>query len=123
MSPNRNNMKLTGRKILMGEYRVQIFVMIIKNRTPSLNILILLFPIFRASILTGIYFTLLPLLKTPNVSVVGYEYVLGSRYKKLRAIFDLTALNPDVRSETGNFATYDANKLYILLPAARPNEA
>ena len=73
MSPNKKNMKLTGRKILMGEYRVHILEMIIKNRTPSLKKLILLFPIFRAWILTGMYFTLLPLLKTPNVSVVGYE--------------------------------------------------
>ena len=75
--------KLTGRNILKGEYRVQTFIMIIKKRTPSLNMLMPLFPDLRIFALIGTYFTVLPFLKTLSVKVVGYEYVLGKRYSKL----------------------------------------
>jgi hypothetical protein len=35
ISPKTNIAKLTGRKILIGEYRVHILIIIMKNRTPS----------------------------------------------------------------------------------------
>ena len=37
--------KLTGRKMRKGEYKAHIFVMIMKNLTPSRNGLILLMPL------------------------------------------------------------------------------
>ena len=58
-------------KILKGEYKAQILVMIIINFTPSLYILIPLLPVFLFFMLIGTYFRLLPFLKTPKVKVVG----------------------------------------------------
>jgi len=74
---------LMGRNILKGEYRVQILAMIRKNRIPSRNTFILLFPFFRLWVLMGTYFTLLPLLNTLNVMV-------GSRLEIPLSCFSLS---------------------------------
>jgi hypothetical protein len=64
-------MQLTGRNTLMGEYNVQIRVIIMKNRTPSETNFMLLLPVFLCRILIGTYLTLIPLLNTPRVMVAG----------------------------------------------------
>jgi len=54
----------------MGEKRVAIFRMIMKKRTPSRMIRILLLPT-RREVFTGTYFRLLPERTMDRVSVVG----------------------------------------------------
>jgi hypothetical protein len=57
----------------MGNKDVHILIMIIKNRTPSLNTRILLFPEVLICVFIGKYLTLRPSRSTPSVIVVGYE--------------------------------------------------
>jgi len=72
------NIRLTGKNILNGEKRVAIFVIIKKKRMPSWKSFILLFPL-RALVWIGTYLRLRPLRRYANVSVEGYEKVLGSK--------------------------------------------